>query len=152
MKKIIYIDMDGTLVDFLGGVEAQPSDIQEAYKGHPDDIPGLFGTLKPIPGALEAVRKLYDRLKDEYDLYILSTAPWKNPSAWADKISWIQRYIPDIFTKKVVLCHDKNLLIGDYLIDDRTSHGAETFHGKFIQLGKEPYPDWNAILQYFGVE
>ena len=40
--------------------------------------------MQPNEGAIDAM----NRLKDKYDIYILSTAPWDNPSAWSDKLEW----------------------------------------------------------------
>ena len=47
----------------------------------------------------------------------------------------------------------KDMLIGDFLIDDRLANGAENFNGKLLRFGwdyekKEwnEYRDWNAIL------
>lgn len=57
-------------------------------KSHYDDIPGLFSLMDPMPGAIEAMQEL----NKFFDLYILSTAPWLNPSAWRDKLEWVQRY------------------------------------------------------------
>ena len=37
-----------------------------------------------LPGAIDAMHRIQ---KDgRYELYILSTAPWNNPSAWSDKL------------------------------------------------------------------
>ena len=60
-----------------------------------------------------------NRLKDKYDIYILSTAPWDNPSAWSDKLEWVKRYLGEVCYKRLILSHHKNLNAGDYLIDDR---------------------------------
>ena len=45
--------------------------------------------MDPMPGAIEAVQALASLGK--YELYILSTAPWGNPSAWTDKAKWVQK-------------------------------------------------------------
>ena len=42
MKKTVYVDMDGVLVDFQSGLDLQPDDIKEEYEGRFDEIPGLF--------------------------------------------------------------------------------------------------------------
>ena len=89
MKKILYIDMDGVLVDFKSGIRRISADERREYEGREDDVPGIFALMDPIPGALEAYRELSRR----YDTYILSTAPWKNPSAWSDKVEWVQRHL-----------------------------------------------------------
>jgi 5'(3')-deoxyribonucleotidase len=114
------------------------------YEGRLDEIPGLFGQMKPMPGALEAVRKL----NEKYDCYILSTAPWKNPSAWSDKVEWITEHLDDVFHKKMVITHCKHLCKGDYLIDDRGKNGASEFEGEWIHFGSERFPNWNKVLEY----
>ena len=100
--------------------------------------------MKPMSGAIEAVHKLAEK----YDVYIMSTAPWKNPSAWADKVAWVTKYFDDVFHKRLILSHRKDLLKGDFLIDDRSKHGAESFDGEWMQFGSERFPDWAAVLGY----
>lgn len=83
--------------------------------------------MEPIPKAIESVQFL----TSHYVTYILSTAPWKNPSAWSDKVEWIQKYFGEDenspLYKRLILSHHKNLNHGDYLIDDRTANGAGEF-------------------------
>ena len=55
-------------------------------------------------------------LHRRYDLYILSTAPWGNPSAWTDKLEWIKKHFDSdrpegTFYKRLILTHHKNLCI-----------------------------------------
>ena len=123
--------MDGVIVDFMSGVNRVSEELREEYKGRLDEIPGVFGLMSPMPGALDAVRKL----NEYYDVYILSTAPWKNPSAWADKVTWVTNHLDDVFHKRVIITHCKNLCHGDYLIDDRDKHGAKEFVGEWLQFG-----------------
>lgn len=143
-KKRLYFDMDGVLVDFESGLAEISDEVKEEYKGHIDEIPGLFQKMKPIPGAIEAARLL----AKHYDVYILSTSPWNNPTAASDKIAWVKRYMDDIFHKRVIITHHKELLIGDYLIDDRSKNGAEEFTGEWLQMGSKRFPDMQAILEY----
>ena len=72
MKKRLFFDMDGVLVDFQSGLNKVDKQTLEEYNGREDEIPGLFGLMDPMPGAIDAV----DKLKEHYDCYILSTAPW----------------------------------------------------------------------------
>jgi len=148
LKKILYIDMDGVLVDFKSGIRRISADERREYEGREDDVPGIFALMDPIPGALEAYRELSRR----YDTYILSTAPWKNPSAWSDKVEWVQRHLGgepgDAAYKRLILSHHKDLNCGDFLIDDRGRHGAERFGGEHILFGSERFPDWAAVLEY----
>lgn len=143
-KKRLYFDMDGVLVDFESGLAQQDEQTLKEYEGRYDEIPGLFGLMQPMPGAIEAVHKL----NEHYDCYILSTAPWNNPSAWSDKVTWITKHLDDVFHKKMVITHCKNLCKGDILIDDRGKNGTSLFEGEWIEFGSERYPDWNAVLYY----
>lgn len=143
-KKRLYFDMDGVIVDFDSALKLQSEETLKEYEGREDEIPGLFGRMQPMPGAIEAVRKL----NEIYDCYILSTAPWGNPSAWSDKVIWITRYLDDVFHKKMVITHCKHLCKGDILIDDRDKHGVRDFEGEWIHFGSERFPDWDSVLDY----
>lgn len=136
--------MDGVIVDFESALKLQSEETLKKYEGREDEIPGLFGQMQPMPGALDAVRKL----SEFYDCNILSTAPWGNPSAWSDKVIWITRYLYDVFHKKVVITHCKHLCKGDILIDDRDKHGVREFEGEWIHFGSERFPDWDSVLDY----
>ena len=107
-------------------------------------MPGIFGLMSPIPGAIDAVHKL----QEKYDVYILSTAPWKNPSAWSDKVKWVTEHLDDVFHKRMVITHCKHLCEGDYLIDDRGKNGASEFKGEWIQFGSDRFADWKSVLSY----
>ncbi len=144
IKKRLYFDMDGVLVDFQSGLAQQSEETKQEYAGRLDEIPGLFGVMQPIPGAIEAVHLL----QQHYDCYILSTAPWKNPSAWSDKVIWITKHLDDVFHKRMVITHCKHLCKGDILIDDNGKNGASEFEGEWIQFGSEKYPNWASVLEY----
>lgn len=143
-KKRVYVDMDNVLVDFKSALPLQDEKTLREYEGRFDDIPGIFADMKPMPGAIEAMHEL----QKHFDLYILSTAPWKNPSAWSDKVRWVTKYLDDIFHKRLIISHHKNLCKGDYLIDDRGKNGAAEFEGEWIEFGSERFPDWNAVVDY----
>jgi 5'(3')-deoxyribonucleotidase len=148
MKKVIWIDMDGVLVDFQGHVDAlleKNPKLKDHYLGCVDQIPGIFRDPPPINGAISAVKKLYD--SGEYELYIATAAPWGNPESATDKRYWIEKYFGDIFHKKMCITHLKHMLIGDYLIDDRLKNGADRFTGTLLQFGTDEYPDWDSIIK-----
>jgi len=122
-------------------------EVKKEYEGRLDEIPGLFGLMKPMPGAIEAMHEL----QKHYDLFILSTTPWKNPSAWSDKVVWVTKYLDDVFHKRIVFTHRKDLCQGDYLIDDRGKNGTSDFAGEWIEFGSEKFPDWKSVLVYLGI-
>ena len=138
MKKVIYIDMDNTLADYLGEAKVCNLNPKEAKR-----VPGFFRRLKPFEGAIEA----YNLLSKYFDVYILSTAPWSNPLALVEKIEWIKEYLPNAY-KNVIFSHHKELNIGHYLIDDSTRNGASSFNGEHIQIGSERFPSWESVKNY----
>ena len=142
--KIVYVDMDNVLVDFQSGIDSLSDTDRENYKEHIDNVPGIFSKMKPFVGAIEG----YKELTKYYDVYILSTAPWNNPSAWSDKLLWVQRYLGDLAYKKLILSSNKNLNAGDYLIDDRTANGAGNFKGEHIHFLTEKFRNWDDVLNY----
>lgn len=142
-QKILYIDMDNVLVDFRSAFPKLDKDIFDKYEDK-DDIPSIFSLMEPLKGAVEA----FNILSDKYDVYILSTASWDNPSAWSDKLEWIKKYLGDKAYKRLILTHHKNLNKGDYLIDDRLARGASEFEGELIHFGSEKFPDWESIINY----
>ena len=93
-------------------------------------------------------RSLISGLAGLFDTYVLSTSPWENPSAWSDKLKWVQEYLGEHAHKRLILSHHKNLNIGDYLIDDRKKNGAGEFGGRHLLFGAAPYADWPAVLEY----
>ena len=144
-NKILYVDMDNVIVDFPSAFDKVSEEKKRKFKNDMDEIPGIFAKMDPVPGAIEA----YKKLSKKYDTYILSTAPWENSSAWSDKIEWVKKYLGEAAYKRLILSHNKNLNKGDYLIDDRPNNGAENFEGEWLHFGKgNRFPDWNAILEY----
>ena len=165
MKKIVYVDMDGVLVQFPSSLEEVDPWIRQECENwcnendkHYSDFEGLFATLKPREGAIDAIEKL---IKHGYKVLILSTAPWANTTSWTQKRLWVKRFLPSIpadddppeFPRKhLILTHRKDLNRGDYLIDDRPNNGAREFGAhegqEWIHFGSDKFPDWESVLDY----
>jgi 5'(3')-deoxyribonucleotidase len=136
--------MDNVLVDFPSAFPKIDTATAEKYKDDMDEVPGIFSLMRPMPNAIESV----EFLAKYFDIYILSTAPWENPSAWSDKLLWIKKYLPRIAYKRLILSHNKHLNMGDYLIDDRLANGADRFSGEHIHFGQEGFEDWKKVVNY----
>jgi len=143
-KKTLYIDMDNVLVDFPSAFARLPQSVLQAHEEDADEIPGIFALMDPISGAVEA----HALLSELFDTYILSTAPWMNPSAWADKVSWVQKHLGARAHKRLILSHHKNLNRGHFLVDDRTKNGVDKFEGEHIHFGTDKFPDWPAVVAH----
>lgn len=147
-RQILYIDMDGVIVDFDSGINKLSDDDKREYAQHYDEKPGIFRLMDPVPGAISAI----GLLAQHFDIYVLSTAPWNNHSAWSDKIAWIKKHFGEgedsILYKRLILSSHKHLNQGDILIDDRIKNGADKFQGELIRFGSKRFPNWQPVLDY----
>lgn len=143
-KKILYIDMDGVIVDFNSGIAKLSMEELDRFHGNYDEAPCIFSKMDPLPNAVYAV----NALMNHYDVYILSSSPWENSTALNDKLDWIKVHFGTTLRKKVIFSHNKHLNMGDYLIDDRTTNGAGDFQGKHIHFGSAEFPNWDAVLKF----
>lgn len=150
-KDLLFIDMDGVLVDFYGAVRKRYPEFDQYERTRQREITaalsaelGFFTHLQPIPGAIQAFRKL----SDIYEVYILSTPDWHGVNSWTEKRIWVEEHLGDHAFKKLILSHNKGLFSGRALVDDRLRNGVENFQGEHIHFGTEKFPDWDAVLKY----
>ena len=139
-KKKLMVDMDGVLCDFIGSFRENYSEINK----FPQSNWGFFATLKPIPTAIETVKELMEF----YDVYILTRASYQNPLCYTEKRIWIENYFGLEFCDKIIMASKKNMVIGDYLIDDTTGNGQPEFVGEFIHYGSSEFDNWTKIKEY----
>ena len=165
-RPVVFIDMDDTIVDFASGIEAMkhlhPERDPKSYEDNWDEVDGIFDVMVPMPGAVKAVREL----EKHFDLVIATTAPWKNAGAWASKVNWIHKHFDNmhdesaVLFKRLTITHNKDLLRGAYLIDDRPNNGAKEFGEEegqtWIRFGEkwanhedqtDVCLDWAAVLK-----
>lgn len=143
-QKILYIDMDNVLVDFLSGIDQLDIPTKIKYIGRYDEVPGIFAKMLPLKDAVES----FNELSEHFDTFILSTSPWENHTAPSDKLRWVKTYLGNKVRKRLILTHHKDLNIGDFLVDDRTKNGAGEFKGELILIGTTWFPDWATVKKY----
>lgn len=126
MKRRLFIDMDGVIVDFDKAKFEADLTGEQIKK-----MPGAYFRMDPIPGALEAV---HSAIGMGYDVWLATKPPTGYPHAYADKVAWVLHHIPDL-KRKIILTHDKGLLGGeaDILVDDRPHKAnCESFRGHLV--------------------
>lgn len=147
--------MDGVIVDFGKQIEAKLKDTTLNTKliESPDLIKDIFLDPPPIDGAIDAINQLQN--SNTYNLFIATTAPWGNPDSFTHKRLWIEKHFGGLFEKKMFITHRKDLLVGEFLIDDRLANGAGQFRGELLRFGWDyenelwnEYKDWSAILNF----
>lgn len=146
LKPILYIDMDNVLADFGKYVkECLPEELKDIEDK--DEIPGIFAQFPVVEGAKEALLEL----QKEYELYVLSTSPWNNPTALQDKQNWLKLHFGNMFHKHVIFTHQKNLCRRPdaWLVDDRPNHGAYRFGDHWLHFGSEgKFKTWEDVRCY----
>ncbi|MBG6212808.1 MAG: hypothetical protein LH475_12120 [Cryobacterium sp.] len=148
MKKILYIDLDNTLVNVQSGIDRLTNAEYRRYEKRLDEVPGIFARMEPISGAIDA----FHTLAQSFDTYILSLAPWDNASAWQHKLEWVQEHLGadagGPAYKRLILSHHKHLNRGDFLVDDGSAIGTDRFEGELIKFLTPLFPDWNTVSRY----
>jgi 5'-nucleotidase len=139
-RKIVYIDMDDTLCDFTS-----PFKSGEYKLKYPHSKIGFFLDLEPIDGAIEGLKTI----QEKYDVWILTRPSIKNTHCYTEKAEWIKKYFGEEMLEKMILCPDKSLVKGHYLIDDDHRHGQTEFEGEHIHFTKdEQFMTWSQVVEY----
>lgn len=134
------VDMDGVLCDFAEAYFRMRRERPEV--AFPQSIPGIFEDLRPIDRAIETV----NRLRQKFDVWVLSAPSVRNPHCYSEKRIWIERHFDLDFAYKLILSHDKSLIAGDVLIDDHINgKGQDRFAGRVIHFGSPDFPSWPSV-------
>ncbi len=143
MTKILHVDMDGVLCDIAKAYRWVYENRPEVE--FPQSVPGLFENLDPIDGAIDAVATL----RSQYDVWILSAPSVRNPNCYQEKRIWVEKHFDYELAKRLILCTNKGLLKGDFMIDDHSEgKGQEVFDGELILFGSDLFPDWKSVLDH----
>jgi 5'(3')-deoxyribonucleotidase len=145
-KKLILIDMDGTIADFVEAYEGFCISNIRITKNEFADICD-FESFKPIDGAIETIIKL----SEKYDLVICSTVPTNNVCGYEQKQKWLEKYFGNLFKKNIIFTHRKDLIDCDYMIDDckglMQTINCKGDLLKFSQNGEIETYNWQKILE-----
>lgn len=130
-KPIVLIDQDDVLAEYIKAIaeafnkkhgtkfqctDCKSWDLISVFGEGICEImhePDLFRKLEPVKDALEVFERLYK--SELFDMYIVTAA---QPSSVEAKFEWIQKYMPYFPLTKVIVCSVKNMIKGDYLLDD----------------------------------
>jgi len=124
---IALVDMDGTLCNYEGELEAQLFNLlgvsvsphDKKYTKLVDLIKrqdGFWRNLPPLPVGFT----ILDFLKDAgFDIHILTKGPYRTTSAWTEKVEWCRRYLPGT---PVTITENKGMVYGRILVDDWPSY------------------------------
>ena len=157
-KKILYVDMDGTIANFDKRVlEINPSIItlsshEPNYEERSKmvekvmkDNPRIFLDLEPIEGSVEAIKRLWPH----FDVLFLSTPCPFVVESFSDKMTWLYQHFGKDVENRLILSQRKELNLGDYLVDDRLANGAEFFLGEHIHFAHDKrFPTWVEVEGY----
>jgi 5'(3')-deoxyribonucleotidase len=141
---VIYIDMDDTLMDYKSANASAL--LNNPAQPFPQSQVGFFLNLEPLEGAVDA----YNMLKVWGHRVLFLTAPSVlNPACYTEKRMSVERHFGFAACEDLIIAHDKSLLIGDILIDDRVdSNRQNEFRGKLIHFGSEECPNWESALMW----
>lgn len=138
-KYTLLIDQDDVLAEYIQGVtkaynekyntcisanECVSWNLYQVFGEEVDTVmhePELFKKLEPVKDAIEVFERLYK--SGLFEMYIVTAA---NPTCVPAKIEWIKEKMPFFPTDRVIFCHRKYMIKGDFLLDDGM-HNIEDF-------------------------
>lgn len=149
-KKILYLDIDGVLADFDYAIKSLNPEI-EMFRGveRRNEVhricrenPLFFENLALLDSAKNAVQIL----SEKFDVYFLSTPMADVSHSYFCKRLWPKKHFGEWAQKRLILTHRKDLLSGEFLVDDRRKHGSDFFKGQFIHFGQAPFENREKVL------
>lgn len=136
--KTILCDCDGVLADFVGaclvdlykisGVAMTADDITswnmfdlmpEAHRGDVISRIGRQSWCREIP-IYDGAQEFVDALTQRNEMYVV-TSPWTGNWWHSERVDWLGAHL-GVSAGRIIFAHNKTMIRGDALIDDRLSH------------------------------
>lgn len=145
---LILVDMDDTTFDFGGSpVFGEVIDDTKMYE------PGFFRDLKPIDGALVAIRKL---IKMGFEVQMCTQPVAQSAHSYSEKVQCIGMWLPEL-VPGINMVQNKGLMVADYLIDDNAKkwkakfekNGGKFIHFPYVRHSNTHKAAWEQIVRYF---
>ena len=144
-SKIIHVDMDDTLCDYTGQFNRELK--RNPARQYPQSREGFFLELQPLPDAISGVNHLQDL---GYNMHFLTAPSYKNAHCYTEKRLWIEKHFGLDICKNLIIAQNKSLVMGDYLIDDRSEGRKQNeFVGELIHFGSDQFPSWIEVIHFF---
>lgn len=142
-KKVLLVDMDGVMCDFDKAKTEAIAKVPEIL--HPQCQMDFFRKLEPIRNAI----KVINNLRKHFEVFILTSPSIKNPLSYTEKMLWVQDHFDRDMVERLIITKHKELVEGDFLIDDRPKHNGAIREGReLIHFGSESFPDWASVYKY----
>ena len=147
MKKIVYVDMDDTIV-FYSLAKALDLNNKNNDVLYPQSVPGFFKKLEPMDYALSCIDQLEE--SGRFEVWFATAPSIKNVHCWSEKAEWIKEYLGEDWLNRLIIIPDKSKLIGDFLVDDiaESPRGQHLFKGELIHFGSKKFQNWIDVTAY----
>jgi|GEM_PF-566221 len=162
---IILFDMDGTLCDYDKAIVRDynklksPGDPEYApFKEQIENTSYLKDRIRLIrnqPGwwaNLEKYKPGFDVLEIAMELgfaiHILTKGPKSSTNAWAEKVEWVRKNMPDAKDVNITISDDKGLLYGKVLVDDWPEYVERWLENRHRGLVIMPLHPWNRDFKH----
>jgi FMN phosphatase YigB (HAD superfamily) len=164
-EHIVLFDMDGTLADYKGQMEADLATLASPEEkacfedGTPfsmsfddDEKPRYLRNRMRIikeqkdwwfnlPKMEDGFRVLNIAEALDFEIHILTKGPYRTVSAWSEKVKWCRKYLHrDV---KITITEDKGLVYGKILVDDYPGYMDRWLKWRPRGLGIMPLRDYN---------
>lgn len=161
MNKVILLDMDGVIADFVGAIFKAHGQLPNYGTWPPGEYDcskvlgisksDLWRTADKDPDfwrnmpVLENGFKLYEALKTTREIFI-ATSPSLDPNCAAGKVEWLQKYFGRNFRNYIITPHKYLMAEAGILIDDDDER-CEKFRRAGGTAIVYPQP-WNSKHEY----